>query len=60
MAEDATELGYLVKQGSVEYGKLEIWDGLDRAWPQRPDNSSVPLVFDNAMITQNGTLWPGN
>ena len=59
-AEDATELGYLVKQGSVEYGKLEIWDGLDRAWPQRPDNSSVPLVFDNAMITQNGTLWPGN
>jgi beta-fructofuranosidase len=59
-AEDATELGYLVKQGSVEYGKLEIWDGLDKAWPQRPDNSSVPLVFDNAMITQNGTLWPGN
>jgi beta-fructofuranosidase len=59
-AEDANELGYLVKQGSVEYGELQIWDGLDKAWPERPENSSVPLVFDNATITQNGTLWAGN
>lgn len=59
-AEDANELGYLVKQSSVEYGELQIWDGLDKAWPERPENSSVPLVFDNATITQNGTLWAGN
>lgn len=59
-ADDANEIGYLVKQGSVEYGELEIFDGLDKAWPERPENSSVPLVFDNATITQNGTLWPGN
>jgi beta-fructofuranosidase len=59
-ADDANELGYLVKQGTVEYGEMMIWDGLDRAWPERPEDSSIPLVFDSAEITQNGTLWPGN
>lgn len=59
-SDDATELGYLVKEGSTSYGELVVWDGLDNAWPERPENSSVPLVFDGASITQNGTLWPGN
>jgi beta-fructofuranosidase len=57
---DANEVGYLVKEGSASYGELVIWDGLDNVWPERPENSSVPLVFDDASITQNGTLWPGN
>ena len=60
IADDANELGYLVKHGTVEYGELTIWDGLDRAWPERPEDSSVPLVFDCAEITQNGTLWLGD
>ncbi len=59
-SDDANEVGYLVKKGTAKYGALSIWDGLDSAWPQRPANSSVPLVFDDASITQNGTLWPGN
>ena len=56
-ADDANELGFLVKEGSVEFGEMTIWDG---AWPGRPKHSSIPLVFDSAEVTQNGTLWPGN
>jgi len=59
-SDDANEVGYLVNEGSASYGELVIWDGLDNAWPERPANSSVPLVFDNATITENGTLWVGN
>jgi beta-fructofuranosidase len=59
-ADDANDLGYWVKEGTVEYSEMMIWDGLDKAWPERPENSSVPLVWDSAAITDNGTLWTGN
>jgi beta-fructofuranosidase len=62
-ADDANEIGVLVKEGSagnVGYSKMVIWDGLDKAWPRRPENTSVPLVMDNATVTENGTLWAGN
>ena len=59
-ADDANDLGYWVKEGTVEYSEMTIWDGLDKAWPERPENSSVPLVWDSAAITDNGTLWAGN
>ena len=59
-ADDANDLGYWVQEGPVEYSGMIIWDGLERAWPERPENSSVPLVFDSATITENGTLWAGN
>jgi hypothetical protein len=53
-AEDANDVDILVKAGNVEYGNIEIWDGLDRAWPERPENSSVPL--HHAKITQS-MVW---
>jgi hypothetical protein len=53
-AEDANEVGILVKAGNVEYDNFEIWDGLDRAWPERPENSSVPL--HHATITHS-RIW---
>jgi beta-fructofuranosidase len=61
--DDSNEIGFLVKDGNVGevgFGNMEIWDGLDKAWPERPDDTSVPLVFDDATITNNGTYWPGN
>jgi len=60
VADDADEIGYLVKSGNADYGRVTIWDGLDRAWPERPVDSSVPLIFDNAEVTNNYTYWPGN
>jgi beta-fructofuranosidase len=61
--DDSNEIGVLVKEGNegnIGYGTMWIWDGLDSAWPQRPADTSVPLVWDNADVTQNGTLWAGN
>ena len=53
VADDADEIGYLVKRGNADYGEVMIWDGLDRAWPERPIDSSVPLISDNAEVTNN-------
>ena len=60
VGDDTNEIGYLVKVGSADYSEVMIWDGLDRAWPERPLDSSVPLVYDNAQVTDNYTYWPGN
>ena len=58
-AEDANEIGYLVKQGPFGYSKMVIWGGLDKAWHKRPENCRVPLVFDNPMVTNNYTYVLG-
>jgi beta-fructofuranosidase len=60
VGEDADGIEYLVKGGSAEYGEVTIWDGLDRAWPQRPIDSSVQLVYDTPQETDNYTYWTGN
>lgn len=44
----------------VEYSKIEVWDGLLNAWPDRPVNSSSLLVFDTPAETGNYTWWTGN
>ena len=58
---DSVGLGYLVAPGSgdVTFRTLEVWEGLVRAWPERPENSSMPLVFDSPAESGNYTWWTG-
>jgi beta-fructofuranosidase len=44
----------------VNYSRIEVWDGLLNAWPDRPVNSSSLLVFDTPAETGNYTWWTGN
>ncbi|KAJ9657035.1 hypothetical protein H2201_008312 [Coniosporium apollinis] len=58
---DSTGFGLYVAQGaSAEVKHLEAYDGLLNVWPDRPLNSSSPLVFDTPEETNNYTWWPGN
>ncbi|KAJ6631170.1 beta-fructofuranosidase [Mycena sp. CBHHK59/15] len=45
--------------GSVSYSKVELWDGLINAWPERPMDSSKPLVNDGPLPEIWGGLWTG-
>jgi len=57
----STGYGVYVADGAqAKFGSIEAWTGLTNAWPQRPANSSSPLVFDTAAETNNGVWWPGN
>ncbi|ODQ53337.1 concanavalin A-like lectin/glucanase [Saitoella complicata NRRL Y-17804] len=58
--QDSNEIGLMVKNGSAQYSDVTVWDGLDNAWPERPYDTSVPLVWDGPEITDNGRLWVGN
>jgi len=42
----------------VHVSHLEMWDGLVKAWPDRPDNSSRGLVWDGPAASLYG-LWAG-
>ncbi|KAI0028930.1 glycosyl hydrolase [Vararia minispora EC-137] len=44
--------------GTVEFSALELWDGLIRAWPERPDDTSKPLQWDGPIASIYG-LWQG-
>lgn len=44
----------------VQYGGIEVWDGLLNVWPQRPMNSSSLLIYDTPAETNNYTWWEGN
>ena len=58
---DSLGVGYLVGpgSGSIAFRTLEVWEGLARAWPGRPENSSMPLVFDTPAESGNYTWWTG-
>ncbi|KAJ7145383.1 glycosyl hydrolase [Mycena crocata] len=45
--------------GRVSYDHVELWDGLVNAWPDRPLNSSKPLVNDGPLPGLWGGLWSG-
>ncbi|KEI39741.1 glycoside hydrolase family 32 protein [Mixia osmundae IAM 14324] len=48
------------KHASVKFGKVELWDlGAFNAFPDRPENTSMPLVWDGAYNSLIG-LWAGN
>ncbi|GJC81526.1 levanase [Colletotrichum liriopes] len=38
---------------------VKAWAGLAKAWPERPEDTSVPLVWDTAEQTNNYTWWAG-
>jgi len=43
---------------TVTYNKVEFWDGLVNAWPQRPNDTRKPLLWDGPLPTIWG-LWTG-
>ncbi|KAK5114374.1 hypothetical protein LTR62_002627 [Meristemomyces frigidus] len=51
---------YVGEGGSVVAGMVEAWMGTLNVWPQRPLNSSSPLLWDTAAETNNYTWWSGN
>ncbi|KAJ0158767.1 Levanase [Colletotrichum tanaceti] len=38
---------------------VKVWAGLAKAWPERPEDTSVPLVWDTPEQTNNYTWWAG-
>lgn len=58
---DSLGVGYIVGPGSgeVTFATLEVWEGLLRVWPYRPENTSMPLVFDSPAKSGNYTWWTG-
>ncbi|KAK6397437.1 hypothetical protein LTR65_006413 [Meristemomyces frigidus] len=51
---------YVGDGGSVAFESIEAWMGTLNVWPDRPLNSSSPLVWDTAAQTDNYTWWSGN
>ncbi|KAK5129761.1 hypothetical protein LTR08_002827 [Meristemomyces frigidus] len=59
--ECSTGFGVFVGEGAVaSFGRVEAWMGTANVWPERPLNSSAPLVWDSAAETNNYTWWSGN
>ncbi|KAH9938009.1 glycosyl hydrolase [Fomitopsis serialis] len=58
---DSLGVGYVVGagNGSVTFKQVTIWEGLERAWPERPDNTSTQLVYDTPEETDNYVWWVG-
>ena len=57
----STGFGVYVADGSsVEFGSIEAWLGTLNVWPERPLDSSSPLLWDSAAETNNYTWWSGN
>ncbi|OQO01646.1 hypothetical protein B0A48_12682 [Cryoendolithus antarcticus] len=57
----STGFGVYVGAGSsATFSNFEAWVGLANVWPERPANSSSPLVWDTAAATNNYTWWSGN
>ncbi|KAH9929740.1 glycosyl hydrolase [Fomitopsis serialis] len=59
---DSLGVGYVVGagNGSVTFKQVTVWEGLGRAWPERPDNTSTQLVYDTPEETDNYAWWAGN
>ncbi|KAK7438492.1 hypothetical protein CaCOL14_011873 [Colletotrichum acutatum] len=57
---DSTGLTFFAAEGGKATWKdVKVWTGLAQAWPERPEDSSVPLVWDTAEQTNNYTWWAG-
>ncbi|KZT71485.1 glycoside hydrolase family 32 protein [Daedalea quercina L-15889] len=58
---DSLGIGYIVGPGSgqVVFKQIVVWEGLEKAWPGRPDNTSTQLVYDTSEETNNYTWWVG-
>ncbi|KAG8813318.1 hypothetical protein FRC17_001606, partial [Serendipita sp. 399] len=44
---------------SVHFSSLELWDGLINAWPQRPNDTRKPLLWDGPLPNSAWAAWPG-
>lgn len=51
---------YVAADESATFIDVEAWIGLRNVWPQRPLDSSSPLLWDTAAETNNYTWWSGN
>ncbi|KAK4553436.1 hypothetical protein LTR86_009493 [Recurvomyces mirabilis] len=57
----STGFGVYVADGSsATFASVEAWMGTMNVWPQRPLDSSSPLLWDSAAQTNNYTWWSGN
>ncbi|PNH45698.1 hypothetical protein VD0004_g2232 [Verticillium dahliae] len=43
----------------ASWSNVQVWKGLSNAWPDRPSDSSVQLVWDSPEDTNNYTWWAG-
>ncbi|KAF2155439.1 glycoside hydrolase family 32 protein [Myriangium duriaei CBS 260.36] len=58
--ESSNGLGVYVSEGnSAFYQDLHYWSGLANVWPQRPLDSSSPLIWDSPQDTDNYKWWFG-
>ncbi|GKT41839.1 levanase [Colletotrichum spaethianum] len=55
---DSTGLGFFAGDAAT-WKDVRVWAGLAKAWPERPDDTSVPLVWDSPEQTNNYTWWTG-
>ncbi|KAK3618275.1 hypothetical protein LTR56_024764 [Elasticomyces elasticus] len=51
---------YVADGGSASFETIEAWTNTANVWPQRPADSSSPLLWDTAAETNNYTWWSGN
>lgn len=59
--ECSTGFGVYVANGaSAAFESIDAWIGTMNVWPERPLNSSSPLVWDTVAETNNYTWWSGN
>ena len=60
----STGFGAYVGEGGegkgVMFENVESWVGLRNVWPERPANSSSPLLWDSPEETDDYTWWTGN
>lgn len=51
---------YVAPQSRATFVSIDAWMGTLNVWPERPLNSSAPLVWDTAAETNDYTWWSGN
>lgn len=51
---------YVAEASEATFESLDAWMGTMNVWPDRPLNSSSPLLWDTAAETGNYTWWSGN
>ncbi|KAK5699881.1 hypothetical protein LTR97_006015 [Elasticomyces elasticus] len=51
---------YVADGGSASFETIEAWTNTANVWPQRPADSSSPLLWDTTAETNNYTWWSGN
>ncbi|GJD02323.1 Sucrose-6-phosphate hydrolase [Colletotrichum higginsianum IMI 349063] len=62
---DSTGLSFFAGDAAAPAGAkatwkdVKVWAGLAKAWPERPDDTSVPLVWDTPEQTNNYAWWAG-